>query len=341
VKARWLSIIIGTEKMPDTPKEQSELLAFADSHHVLGQMAIVWEGKTEGKLREQLENGLLRSAFDHKMLHFEMDRVKRALVGTGISPILLKGAAYVANDLRACKGRRVSDIDILVSEDELARVEALLLDAGWAFDAATANTYDQAYYRKYMHELPPLRHTKRQRVLDVHHKFLPRTARYKIDNEALIAAAVPVEGGDFRSLNPVDLFIHAAIHAFADGAFDTPVRTLIELEYLFSDLTVEERESLSARAKEVGAAKVVGTALWALASMLENEQAGRVLESANMPLVGPLARWSIMKKSLTNNSIAKFYLYVRSHLLRMSVPQLMLHLSKKLVRRVQKSQSAQ
>jgi hypothetical protein len=139
----------------------------------------------------------------------------------------------------------------------------------------------------------------------------------------------------------VDLFIHASIHAFADGSFDTPVRTLIELEYLFSDLAEKERENLGTRAKEVGAAKVVGTALSALASMLSNEQAGHVLKSSNMPVVGPVARWAFKKKSHTNSSFAKFYLYVRSHLLRMSVLQLMLHLSQKVIRRVQKPQSAQ
>ena len=39
--------------------------------------------------------------------------------------------------------------------------------------------YDDAYYRDHMHELPPLIHKERDRMIDVHHTILPLTARPK------------------------------------------------------------------------------------------------------------------------------------------------------------------
>ena len=51
-----------------------------------------------------------------------------------------------------------------------------MLDAGWERVKA-ADGYDDAYYRRWMHELPPLIHRDRDRMIDVHHTILPLTAR--------------------------------------------------------------------------------------------------------------------------------------------------------------------
>ncbi|MFX6435483.1 nucleotidyltransferase family protein, partial [Acinetobacter baumannii] len=72
--------------------------------------------------------------------------------------------------------------------DALDAVEAALLGAGWEW--VKPDPYDDAYYRRWMHELPPLIHHERDRMIDVHHTILPLTAQPKPDAAALIADSV-------------------------------------------------------------------------------------------------------------------------------------------------------
>ena len=69
-------------------------------------------------------------------------------------------------------------------------VEGALMLHGWS--TTHHDAYDQRYYRKWMHELPPLKHNTRGTVLDVHHAILPVTARLKPDSRKLLAASRPI-----------------------------------------------------------------------------------------------------------------------------------------------------
>ena len=75
---------------------------------------------------------------------------------------------------------------------------AALLAAGWEW--VKEDAYDDQYYRRWMHELPPLIHRERDRMIDVHHAILPLTARPKPDMAAMIADRV---AAGRRPLHPV------------------------------------------------------------------------------------------------------------------------------------------
>jgi len=337
----WLKIIAGEAPLPEEVIERANLVEFADAHHVLGQMATVWGKEAPGKLKDVLENGLLRTGFDHRMLEFEMDRLERALEGSGIVPVLLKGAAYVATGAKAGEGRRVADIDILVGEDELEETEKLLSVAGWAFDLGVDNDYDLYYYRKYMHELPPLRHGLRRTIIDVHHSLLPRTSRIQIKNEKFREQAVVLKGRALKALQPVDLFIHSAVHSFADGSFDTPARSILELHYLLADLSEQDRTSILGRAASLGATMPVSTALWVLAHLFGDAQADTLLKDAakkQVKLVSAPVRYAIEEKlnRIETAYLAKFILFVRSHFLRMPLRLLLAHLARKFFRKLKR-----
>ena len=114
----------------------------------------------------------------------QQDEVRREVAHIGaalrllaVPVVLLKGAAYVLAELPPALGRMFADVDVLVPRDRLADVEAALMLAGWA--TTNPSEYDQQYYRRWMHELPPLQHIRRQTVLDVHHAILPDTARLR------------------------------------------------------------------------------------------------------------------------------------------------------------------
>src|SRR3546814_8980596 len=75
----------------------------------------------------------------------------------------------------------------------LDAVEAGLIAAGWEW--VKPDHYDDQYYRRWMHELPPLIHKERDRMIDVHHTILPLTARQTPDAEAMIADRLALGDG--------------------------------------------------------------------------------------------------------------------------------------------------
>ncbi|MDO9219721.1 MAG: nucleotidyltransferase family protein, partial [Thiobacillus sp.] len=125
-------------------------------------------------------------------VRWEVTQIRQALAELAIPVIVLKGGAYVMAALPAATGRLFNDIDILVPRDQLGPVEAALMLAGW--HPTGLSEYDQRYYRRWMHEIPPMQHIKRATVIDVHHAILPDTARYHPDSNKLRSRAVAVEG---------------------------------------------------------------------------------------------------------------------------------------------------
>ena len=204
---------------------------------------------------------------------WEAEMARRALAPLDVPIILLKGTAFAAAGLDAARGRLIGDLDILVPRARLDVVEAALLGAGWEW--VKPDPYDDAYYRQHMHELPPLIHRERDRMIDVHHTILPLTARVTPDAGALIADAVPLlppsrlrEGpgvgnqppknppnlpgglppaihqaalppasgrGTLYVLSPQDMIIHAVAHLFADGDLNGGLRNLWDIDRLIRE----------------------------------------------------------------------------------------------------------
>nr|WP_317892220.1 nucleotidyltransferase family protein [uncultured Sphingomonas sp.] len=170
---------------------------------------------------------------------WEAEMAAQALLPLGIPVVLLKGTAYVAAGLSAGQGRSIGDLDILVPRDALDAVEAALLAAGWEW--VKPDAYDDAYYRRWMHELPPLIHRERDRMIDVHHTILPLTARPTPDADALLAGSVPLANG-LRVLSPEHMVIHAAAHLIADGDLSGGVRNLWDIDRLCRDFGVQDED---------------------------------------------------------------------------------------------------
>jgi hypothetical protein len=162
-------------------------------------------------------------------------RLEIASVAAAITPgtpvVLLKGAAYVMADLPPARGRLFGDIDIMVPERVLAATERDLVAAGWQHGEIDA--YDDRYYRKWMHEVPPLTHISRRTTIDLHHSIIPRTVRLALKAEKLFAAARPVVGAaSLGVLSPPDMILHSATHLLNEGEFDRGLRDLDDLHLL-------------------------------------------------------------------------------------------------------------
>jgi len=247
---------------------------------------------------------------------------RRALAPLDVPVILMKGTAFHAAGLDAAIGRGVGDLDIMVPRENLDAAEHALMAAGWE-RVKEAGGYDDAYYRRWMHELPPLIHRTRDRMIDVHHTILPPTARPKPDAEALIAASVALESG-LRTLSPADMVAHAAAHLFADGDLAGGLRNLWDIDRLLREFdTADFWRELRARAHLHGLAPHVRRALRLTARLygtpIDRAFAGRLGLADRLFEARLLARngWGQEKRKAL-----RFAFYVRSHWLRM--PPLML-----------------
>jgi hypothetical protein len=276
----------------------------------------------------------------------EVSYIDRALAAAGVPIVLLKGAAYLIAGLSAARGRVFSDIDILVPHGALASVEAALMLGGWATGKTTA--YDQRYYRRWMHELPPLRHISRQTWLDVHHAILPITARLKPDSAKLLAASRPVAGEPrLRVLAPIDMVLHSATHLFCNEDVGNSLRDLVDLDSLLREFASVEDfwPRLTVRARELDLTRPLYYALRYAVRILGTPIPAPVLHAAEVGRPPPLLRGlmdALFLRTLQPDratdglaSLARGSLYVRAHWLRMPPFLLARHLITKALRREQ------
>ncbi len=258
--------------------------------------------------------------------------------------VLLKGAAYVMADLPPAVGRLFSDVDILVPRERLERVEAVLLSKGWAFSKLDA--YDQRYYRQWMHELPPMHHTRRHSSLDVHHNILPSTAVVTPDARLLLEAARPVDGGGdgrLAILAPADMVLHSATHLFFDGELEHGLRDLVDLDALLRHFGSDGDflPTLAQRAEQLGLGRPLYYAAWNCHRFLRTPLPEAWLQALAVQAPAWPGRdfmQACFDRALQPDhascrdafsGLARWLLYVRSHALRMPLHLLLPHLARK------------
>ena len=288
------------------------LIAAARAERLIGTLAFRLDGETvPPALTPILSDARLDAAREARQALWEADRAAQALGALGVRVVLLKGTAYAAAGLKAGQGRFIGDLDILVPVEAMAAVEQALIAAGWEW--VKDDPYDDVYYRQWMHELPPMIHATRDRMIDVHHTILPLTARQTPDAAAMIADAVPVDDGLFV-LSPEDRVVHAVAHMLADGDLQGGLRNLWDIHHLLADT---DPDILATRAARHGLTSHV-------------RQAQRLAAA----LYGPGARLTLWDRLIRARLLARdgwgretrkalvFAFFLRSHWLRM--PPLML-----------------
>lgn len=255
---------------------------------------------------------------------WEAEMARRALASLNVPVKLLKGTAYIAAGLAAGQGRAIGDLDILVPHDALDAVERALLAAGWEW--VKRDPYDDAYYRRWMHELPPLIHRERDRMIDVHHTILPLTARPKPNADWLIADAQPLAGG-LSVLSREDMVIHAAAHLIADGDLAGGLRNLWDIDRLMREFGESDPafvRSLLDRARRHGLQREVSRGLRLAAALYGTPiDAGREQPTDHLFRRRLLARDGWGRATRPGTRLA---FYVRGHALRMPPAMLARHL---------------
>lgn len=240
-----------------TPAEWDLVLRQARGAGSLARLCAVAQetgilGALPARVRERLETEYAAVAQQHRLIRWEVTRIRRALARTGVPLVLLKGAAYLFADLPAARGRHFSDVDLLVPTDRLFAVEKTLRQHGW--ESTKLSAYDQRFYRDWSHELPPMVHKDRHIIVDVHHNILPPTGRLRPDPKLLLEAARPLPGSSLSVLAPTDMVLHSSCHLLQSGELDTSLRDLIDLDVLIRHFGLETNfwEELGTRAVALG-----------------------------------------------------------------------------------------
>jgi hypothetical protein len=273
-------------------------------------------------------------------VRWEIDRLHRAFMNTGLRWILLKGAAYVAASLPSGRGRKVADIDVLVPRDQLENAERALNIHGWR--VAELEPYDERYYRNWMHELPPMVHDDRKSVVDLHHAILPLTSRLRPSSDRLLARAMCVDD-DVQVLCPSHMVLHAAAHLFHDGEVSGAVRDIVDLDSLLRSFSADASfwPDLIQEAQELDLTRPAYYALRYACRLLDTPIPPECLaEFSKWAPIAPvrLLMDALVERTLTAGATAASSatataLYVRSHWLRMPPFMLARHLLTQSMRR--------
>ncbi len=293
--------------------------------------------QTPEPVRWHLESAWVVFLAHREDILLEVGYLRQALATVGLRPVLLKGGAYIAAGDRAAMGRMFSDVDIFLPRSRLAEAEQVLRWQGW--EGETLSDYDQAYYRHWMHEIPPLAHRARGIALDVHHNLLPLTSRVRLDAEAIAEGIESSTVSGVDVLAPTDRVLHSAAHLLLEGEFDNAFRDLSDLYILIDEMSAADPafwSSLVARARQLGLGRVLYYALQQLQGILGLVPPPAVSATARAEApwapVAALMNWLFGRALLPRGvagggqGAARFALYCRSHYLKMPLPLLVRHL---------------
>lgn len=212
-----------------------DVVRIARRLRLLGRLAhCVDNAGLTSRLPELVQRHLLAelrlSRWRLKALNWTMRQVAQQLAGADYPRVLLKGGAYVAQDLLIAQGRLPSDLDIMVPRYAIADAQRRLGEQGWHEVALDA--HDRRYYHEWSHETPPMRNALFGMELDLHHNILPPVARTTVDASRLFTDCRPTGAGAWNVLSAVDQVLHAAAHLFLDSELRDRVRDVVDIDGL-------------------------------------------------------------------------------------------------------------
>lgn len=300
---------------------------------------------------DQLVSARMMAEARQRVAKWELNRIAWAMRSEPTIPLVaMKGCTYLLLDLPNAKGRIFADVDLLIPEDRLTRVEARLVEMGWRTTELTP--YNERYYRKWTHELPPLIHVEREVEVDLHHSILPRTARLNPDSRKLLDRTREIPGSRFQALSGEDTVLHAMTHLMFDSDLADKLRDLVDIAELLQHFAKSEPDfwqCLLLRAEELDLRRPAYYSLHYARTLLGASIPASILDYAekNAPprVVGclmdklvPRALYPLHPDHPSQlTEFCRLLLFVRSHWIRMPPWLLAYHLTYKTVMRVMRS----
>ncbi|WP_170308423.1 nucleotidyltransferase family protein [Alteromonas alba] len=289
-----------------------------------------------GQVQAHLSAAMVYAQRQNDQVFHEGQEIHDVLMAQGVTPVFLKGAAYIVAATNNAPGRLCSDIDLLVKEGALATSETVLLDNFWYHKIIT--DYDDKYYREYAHEIPPLYHLTRGTVLDLHHNlFLPVSGKAPPLEEFWLGVRRQECG--LYTLEPAAMFMHSIIHLMLNEEVVYGFRDIVDLKCLAQQydsdafwLRVEQLAVASHFEKEL---KVVVTLLnhWFKTTYSIGQPQG-MFQRIKVKLLTRTYKYALIPAHPALHSVrsglARFMVFVRGHSIKMPFTVLVKHFSIKL-----------
>jgi len=294
---------------------------------------------------DHLIGGMVMANARARLALWELDRIERGMRPDDTTPlVVMKGCAYLLLNLPNAPGRVFADVDLMTTEADLERIEQKLNSSGWVSSELTP--YDQNYYRKWTHELPPLTHVEREVEIDLHHNIMPRTARLNPSATLLLARSRQLPGSRYRVFADEDIVLHAMSHLMFDGDLGDKLRDLVDVHDLikyFSDAEPAFWQVLLERAEELDLTRPTYYSLRYVHVLLRLQVPPHVLKAIQPWSPPKPVRW-IMDRTVPRalypqhpdrpsriTGLCRLLLYMRSHWIRMPPWLLAYHLSYKYI----------
>ena len=142
-------------------------------------------------------------------LFFDAAKVIKSLAENQLPVIALKGLALAKNIYGDIALRPMSDIDLLLKEEDLVKAGRILLTLGYKQDFPAWESMLKTY-----HHLPPFTN-KSGTIIELHWNIVTLDSPIKVDLEGLWARAclIKVDNTEVRVFSAEDLFLHLCVHA--------------------------------------------------------------------------------------------------------------------------------
>jgi hypothetical protein len=181
--------------------------------------------------RAHLNAAMTLAEFHRVQAMRELALVHEALASIEVEPVLLGGAAYAAAGLLPGMGRLFTDIDIVVPEGRLAKVEAALLARGWIKGRAAFNNGRSDQQEP--DSSPALGQSQRQCVVVVHCAVLAEAVHEVAAATGPLGRTRAAEGDTrFAILDPADMALYVMVHLFHRADLGHALCDLSDLDLL-------------------------------------------------------------------------------------------------------------
>ena len=201
----------------------------------------------------KLRHLYLQSAGRATRLYHELGKMLGRLRQASIPVIALKGAHLAELVYRNTALRPMNDVDVLVHQDDLIRVEAALLGMGYAPSECHRQVADDNY--DFVYALP-----NRELFVEVHWNFLPSNYRSRMDIDGQWRRSRPavIAGVEVSVLCPEDMLLYFCLHASTKHLFGMGLKPFCDIAETIRHYGNEiDWKQLQLRSERSGAARCV------------------------------------------------------------------------------------
>jgi len=160
-------------------------------------------------VRNRLRGAYRNLATINTSLFFDVLKILKSLADNQLPVIALKGLALAKNIYGDIALRPMSDMDLLLKEEDLVRAGRILLTLGYQQYFPAWESMLKTY-----HHLPPFKN-KSGSIIELHWNIVTPDSPIKVDLDGLWerACLIKVDNVEVRVFSPEDLFLHLCIHA--------------------------------------------------------------------------------------------------------------------------------